>query len=381
MNRIFDITAFGAVDDGVTDSTKAIQTALDAAGKVGGTVIVPPGRFVCGSLNVPAGIAITGDHAWGYGRDLGGSVLILRSAEDACLMNLSYSFGTTVKGITMEGRRLGENIHGVFVSYEDYGKGGMEDCTRMEDCMIAGFSGDGVHYQCFWCISIRHCMFTGNSGYGLFLDGWDGFILDNWFSGNGWGGIGCEKTCSSVTFTGNRIECNGGPGITLHMSKCCNLTGNYFDCSGGPSISIRGGAGEAVADTITITGNIFTGSGSVDFRSTEVDPLDNTHIRIERCVNAVVMGNAFRARVELFKENKGELRPTYAFVIRQLRGCIIRDNVMQSGMRTSPLLDLGEHEDTIIYTENIGRPTRELTPWFPVFENDSKEENEPKEKE
>ena len=43
MTNVFDITAFGAVGDGVTDCTAAIQTALDRAGEVCGCVTVPPG--------------------------------------------------------------------------------------------------------------------------------------------------------------------------------------------------------------------------------------------------------------------------------------------------------------------------------------------------
>ena len=43
MRNVFDITQLGAVPDGITDATAAIQEALDRAGEVGGVVAVPPG--------------------------------------------------------------------------------------------------------------------------------------------------------------------------------------------------------------------------------------------------------------------------------------------------------------------------------------------------
>ena len=42
--KFFDITDFGAIGDAVTDSTEAIQKALDEASKCMGSVIVPPGK-------------------------------------------------------------------------------------------------------------------------------------------------------------------------------------------------------------------------------------------------------------------------------------------------------------------------------------------------
>ena len=48
MTNVFDIRAYGAVGDGVTDDTEAIRAAFADAAKCGGTVEVPPGRYITG---------------------------------------------------------------------------------------------------------------------------------------------------------------------------------------------------------------------------------------------------------------------------------------------------------------------------------------------
>ena len=52
----FNIREFGACGDGVTEDTAAIQSAVDAAAKTGGKVIVPPGNYLTGSLFLKSGI-------------------------------------------------------------------------------------------------------------------------------------------------------------------------------------------------------------------------------------------------------------------------------------------------------------------------------------
>src|SRR2546423_7902232 len=48
---ILAVTRFGAVGDGRTMATAAVQRALDACGAHGGrTVLIPPGRYLCGAL-------------------------------------------------------------------------------------------------------------------------------------------------------------------------------------------------------------------------------------------------------------------------------------------------------------------------------------------
>src|SRR4051812_19571906 len=55
------VREFGAKGDAATDDTAAFQAALDDAGKIGGRVFVPPGRYMLrGRLNVPDSVTLFG---------------------------------------------------------------------------------------------------------------------------------------------------------------------------------------------------------------------------------------------------------------------------------------------------------------------------------
>ena len=45
--------------------------------------------------------------------------------------------------------------------------------------------------------------YTFNTGNGVWIRGWDGFLLDNWLSGNGEAGYGAYEENLSITMTGN----------------------------------------------------------------------------------------------------------------------------------------------------------------------------------
>ncbi len=367
IETMFNIMTFGAVNDGETDSTAAIQAALDAAAPVKGVVIVPPGNYLCGCVRVPRGVMLTGYHAWSY-RYNGASTLILRSAEEPCLLDLSGGIGCTIKGICLDGRRLGSGIHGICVTHKEYNGAGEEDTPTIEDCRVSHFSGDGIHLKYIWCFSIRHTQCISNVGHGIYMDGWDGFILDNWMSGNGGAGLYTDGVAASVTATGNRVEWNQMGGFWLTYANTFNITGNYFDRSGGPAITIlaQNRPGEPASpnnkasDTITITGNVMYRSGA----HSEQEPLNNAHLRLERCVNVVATGNTFRAGEN---DGGGGLRsPDYGIVVRHLKACIIKDNVMQCGMLKQGVLDLGEHEGDVELSGNIGAPSK----GYPSLEHD-----------
>jgi len=102
---VFNVKSYGATGDGATDDTGAIQAALDAAGKTGGTVYLPPARhLVMGSLRIPVGVTLVGAaQSPQYIKPLIGSVVLAtggRDNEDApALFELGDS--SAVRGITV----------------------------------------------------------------------------------------------------------------------------------------------------------------------------------------------------------------------------------------------------------------------------------------
>jgi hypothetical protein len=59
---LYNVTDFGAKGNGTNDDFAAIQAALDAAGKTGGTVYLPAGKYrlSSGGLTVPSGVELRG---------------------------------------------------------------------------------------------------------------------------------------------------------------------------------------------------------------------------------------------------------------------------------------------------------------------------------
>ncbi len=232
---MLDARVLGASGDGKTDDTAALQKALDAAGEVGGCLFLPPGIYLTHELRVRAGTAVVGIPAWNY-HNGSGSVLKLAGADSKCLLNLNDARGATIDGLSLEGGNLGSGIHGMMTDRNKYER---EDSFRIERCQVAHFTGDGMHLDCIWCFSVRHCQLAFNQGDGINMRGWDGFILDNWFSGNHGAGFAARRENASMTFTGNRIEWNEGGNFLIHGGDGYQITGNFFDRAGLCGIALR----------------------------------------------------------------------------------------------------------------------------------------------
>lgn len=354
--NIFNITDFGAVADGKTDCTEAIQKALDEAGKCGGTVIVPSGEFLCGYIKVPRAVSMEGSFAWTY-REYGGSILKLCRDDVPCLVDITGGFGCRLDGLSINGDGKGSNIHGVMLNWKDRLKsreayGGKEDTPTISNCRIGNFSGDAVHFEGVWCYSIRHSMMCFSKN-GLYTDGCDGFVLDCFLSDNFGAGMISNKGFMSGTFAGNRFECNHGYGVKFNNCGYLQFNGNYWDWNGltgfysfghDETFDYRG--------HLTFVGNIFYRSGWKYSESGEVDTLFNSHIMISDACNVLINSNDFSVGgVRLYEH----INPAYGIVTEKMRDSIIKDNTMLCGSLLENLVDLGSNKGDFIVKDNVGK--------------------------
>jgi Pectate lyase superfamily protein len=338
QETVLNVRQFGAKGDGKADDTKPLQSAIDAAAARGGSVFVPPGIYRSGELQLRPHVSITGVPAWDYHQGFG-SVIRLADPHAACLLNITGAFGATIDGLALEGGKLGDAIHGVWLNKPDYGK--QEDTFRIERCQVANFTGDGVRLTRAWCFSIRHSMIAYNGGDGISLRGWDGFLLDNWLSGNRGAGFAAREENASCTLTGNRIEWNR-EGILIVGGNGYNITGNFLDRAGTCGLAIVRGV------QMAITGNFVKRSG----KTAAAGSHDSSQIRLEQARGITCCGN--NLQVGRDDGGKGVWSPSYGIIYKELQNCVITNNVLHEGAMEQLMLDLGGHAEGAVVKDNPG---------------------------
>jgi hypothetical protein len=344
-SSIFNVRDFGAKGDGTTPDSEAIQKALDAAGAASGTAYFPSGRYLCHDLKVRAQTTLLAEPQWGYRGD-GGAMLLLDSDEAECVLDITGAFGAHLHGLFLRGRREAKrSIHGVFLNNpQKYSP--QEDAIVMDDCKFEGFSGHGVHLLRVWLFIIRHSIFQANKGCGVQITGWDGFVTDNQFSGNGSHGFGCDSVGATVMFTANRVEWNGGYGLYLYGGDAWNVTGNCFDRNWGAGLCA------VKMRTVAATGNVFRRCGKDSRLLPEGER--SCQVRLEECSGLTFVSNVCAAGRD--DNAQGTYTPQFGFLVRKLSHCVVSSNTLFRGFLKEMTLDLGEHGPEYLFTNNVGSP-------------------------
>lgn len=157
-----DVTEFGAVGDGMTLNTKALQSVIDTCPK-GGVVYVPPGQYVTGTLwlksdmelRIAEGAELLGStNIDDYSRDNQGA--IEAPAFDECLIYAENAKNVSITGGgVIDGRGTKENFPiGERVAYND-----RPMLIRFVDCDGVLFENITFKNAASWC---THLVDTDN---------------------------------------------------------------------------------------------------------------------------------------------------------------------------------------------------------------------------
>lgn len=117
--------SYGAVGDGVTDDSAAID-ALFAGASAGATVYVEAGTYLTDAFSVPAGVTVRGN------RD---AIFKMKAAANTTLVTLGA--GSVLDGVTVDGNRSNQSSSGHGVSLGAAG-------AIIRDCKVMNCYGYGV---------------------------------------------------------------------------------------------------------------------------------------------------------------------------------------------------------------------------------------------
>ena len=334
---VIDVRDYKAAGDGKTDDTAAIQKALDKAAESKAVVHVPTGVFCCSKLKMHPNVGLSGEPTFDY-RSWGGSIIRLCDPSVPCLIDVTGAYGTWISGMCLDGANLGSGIHGVCLDQAQQSK--REDTIWIERCRIGSFSGDGVHLGLVWVFTIRESYICYNRANGVWIHGWDGFVLNNWISGNRNAGIGCDKASGFWLITANRIEWNRKGQLVGPMSDV-SVTGNSFDWSSeAPEISLTN------CRDLMFTGNHIDVRGPLSGGAEKVDPFQSSCVRLERVQGLTFVGNGFTTQGRRGCKD-------YGIVLKGCADSVIANNTMVRAVAKEMVRDLGGNERVIV-KDNVG---------------------------
>ncbi len=211
---IFSVREFGAVGDGRTIDSPAINKAIDAAAAAGGgTVLFPSGIYACYSIRLKSNVELSLEH--------GATILAAEGAQyDAAEPNTPYFMYQDYGHNHWHNSLIwGEDLHDISITGPGliYGKGlskGYGPGPRAEDPGVGNKS-----------ISLRNCRnvllrdFTILQGgwFGILATGVDNFTIDNLLIDTNRDGMDID-CCRNVRITNTTVNSPWDDGIVLKSS-------------------------------------------------------------------------------------------------------------------------------------------------------------------
>lgn len=285
-SRVFDVRAYGALCDGSTDDTTAIQAALTAAASAGAGQVFIPSTSVVTNLTIDSYVELTGAST--------GVILQAKTGATGYMLALTTPSTTqrvAVRNITFKPNKTG--LGGI--NFDNTGFGSLTDpLHELENVIVTNSVNDAFHFDNSQReIKVSHCKaYFTTTGYGFYLgagctDGRftnctvgtstsHGFeIIGNnnslvgckafWcgYNGSTWGttqnGFHLNG-CAYITMASCSGQQNALHGLSLESSTRCAIVGCEFDTnSAGTSTGV--GINTYWSTYCSISGNTGSNNG------------------------------------------------------------------------------------------------------------------------
>lgn len=290
MTLQFNVRDFGAVGDGHTSDTAAIQAAIDAAAKAGGgDVYIPAGTWTLTPAGKPAdGALMLKSNVFIKGEGMGATVLKLADGTDQAVTGLirsasgeaTHDFG--VSNLTLDGNRDSTTgkVDGWYNGFLP-GQPGQDSNVTLSGVEIRDCSGYGFDpHERTANMLIENSVSHGNGLDGFVAD----YLIDSTFRNNlaydnDRHGFNVVTTTHDLALLNNVSHDNGGGGIVVQRGSE-NIPSPYH-------ISIEGGE---------VYGNAAEGvlvklSNGVDISGVDIHHNGTSGVRVYGSTDVEVRGN------------------------------------------------------------------------------------------
>jgi len=289
INPVVSVTDFGAVGDGVTNDTTAIQAALNSGA---GSVFLSSGNYLVSTLTIPAGVTLVGHNAYASALTTNSATgTVLSMTTSTVIRNLKVLSSTTRTGgyyVDAQGNACIIDtceFDGYYIGINVGTAGGTQSvATVVSNCLFrtpSALSGSGaIQFMNFSNAEVAGCVITGAYGvtqadFGIrYRNGDTAFIVDTNITGHGKALLVdtlAYNNCYALTIDGCLFDSAGtiSGGTTVSSAEFIPAGGVYntkiantwFGLSTSKMGCYMAPSGTGVVDGITFTGCEFTDNG------------------------------------------------------------------------------------------------------------------------
>ena len=271
LNDTISVKDFGAIGDGVTDDTVAIQNAINSLGAFGGTIYVPTGRYkVTSTITLGLGVRLFGDGYWGGGSAAReGTSSIYAVHTGVAILSLKGAHACSVKDLSLEGDITTHPKTGLLLGRANTASAGWHHIERVS--VFGYFSVCGIYTisseDNLW-IDVVVWIFGGGALYGFVTSTNDIFSINSLYAS------------SNLTNTVIRLSVfitstsQSSAGIYMELAQAMGswlFVGGYVIMKSGSYVHMNSGGIDSLPALGPFT---FNGLGGEIFEP--IAPYDNT---------------------------------------------------------------------------------------------------------